>query len=381
MTMKRIFAVFLLFFVFLQPDRADPPQQGRLTHDVMVGANHDIQLKTGQVVQVLKDSGTTAVVMVATGGASGIYQIDAKDVEITAAPASVPAPAGTNAATTAAQPARVPAGGGALAVPTSVAAPPPKPQPLATGARLIQFTGDTPVPAHPSKHVLYDFDLSQEHFWLDVPSGYDASTPWGLVVYDDPTPVMTYLPDGWEQVLNDDKLILIAPQNAGDDQNVPRRQGLCVIAALEMAKQYGIDPKRIYAAGFAGGARMAAELGFHQSDLFSASIQCSDSNYTKAVPRTAVTDDDVKQNPGSYLLIKADPGEIANAIKAVKVAIITGSGDYREHFLQDIFNGGYVADGFQAKLWDKRDLKHEPCSGSTLQEVLAFIEGTDSPLQ
>jgi len=152
-----------------------------------------------------------------------------------------------------------------------------------------------------------------------------------------------------------------------------------VIAALEMAKQYGIDPKRIYAAGFAGGALMAAGLGFHQSDLFSATIQCSDSNYTKAVPRAAVTDDDLLQHPGSYVLIKADPDEIANALKSVKVAIVTGSGDYREHFLQDIYNGGYVADGFQAKLWDKRDLKHEPCSAATLKEVLAFIEGTEEP--
>jgi hypothetical protein len=377
--MKRIFAVLLLFFVSLQPDRADPPQQGRLTHDVMVGANHDIQLKVGQVVRVLKDSGPTAVVMVETGGANGIYQIDASAVEITPSPASVPSPASTNVATTAAQPTPTSAAPKQPVVPAPAAAANPKPQPLATGARLLQFSGDCPTSAHPSKHVLYDFDLTQEHFWLDVPSGYDGSEPWGLVVYDDPAAIMTALPDGWEQVLNDDKLILIAPQNAGDDQNIARRQGLCVIAALEMAKQYGIDPKRIYAAGFAGGARMAAELGIHQSDIFCATIQCSDSNFYKAVPRSAVTDDDLTRNPGSYLAIKADPDEIANARKSVKVAIITGSGDFREHFLQDIYNGGFVADGFQAKLWDVRDLKHEPCSAATLQDVLAFIEGTESP--
>ncbi len=376
--MKRIFAVALLFLIPLLPDRADPPQQGRLTHDVMVGANHDVQLKAGLAVQVLKDSGTTAVIMV-TGDASGIYQIDASAIEITTAPASAPLPATTNAVTTATPPASKPAAPAQPAVPAPapVAAANPKPQPLAPGTRLLQFSGDCPVPAHPSKYVLYDFDLTQENFWVDVPSGYDGSEPWGLIVYDDPGDVATALPDGWEQVLNDDKLIAIIPQKAGDLQKIDRRQGLCVIAALEMVKQYGVDPKRIYAAGFAGGALMAAELGFHQSDLFGASIQCNDSNYTKAVPDKAVTQDDLLKHPGSYVLIKADPGEIANALKSEKVAIITGSADYREHFLQDIYNGGYVADGFQAKLWDVRDLDHEPCAGSTLKDVLAFIEGTE----
>jgi hypothetical protein len=31
MTMKRLFVFSLLFFAFLLPDRADPPQQGQLT--------------------------------------------------------------------------------------------------------------------------------------------------------------------------------------------------------------------------------------------------------------------------------------------------------------------------------------------------------------
>jgi hypothetical protein len=373
MTMKRLFVFSLLFFALLLPDRADPPQQGQLTRDMVVGANHDVQLKAGQAVQVMKDSGATAVIMVD----GGIYQIDASAVKIAPAAANTPSPASTTASTQTNAPPPAPRPPAALA-PAPVAASPVKPQPLATGTRLMQFTGDCPVPAHPSKHVTYDFDLSQENFWVDVPSGYDGSEPWGLIVYNDPANVVTYAPDGWDQVLNDDKLIMIAPQKAGDDQSTDRRQGLSVIAALEMMKQYGIDPKRVYAAGFDNGACMAAELAFHQSDIFSASIQCSDSNYTKAVPRSAVTDDDLQKHPGSYVLIKADPAEIANAIKLVKIAIVTGHDDYREDFLKDIYNGGYIADGFQAKLWDISDLKHEPCSGSTFRDVIGFIEGTDS---
>jgi hypothetical protein len=79
-------------------------EKGRLTHDLTVGASHDIQLKGDQVVQVLKHSGQTVVIMVQLpDGSSGVYQIAAAAVEITAPsaspppPSSVTPPASTNA--------------------------------------------------------------------------------------------------------------------------------------------------------------------------------------------------------------------------------------------------------------------------------------------
>jgi poly(3-hydroxybutyrate) depolymerase len=50
------------------------------------------------------------------------------------------------------------------------------------------------------------------------------------------------------------KFIYIAAQGDGNDQYSNRRMGLAV-SALEMNR---IDPNRLYAAGFSGGARMAA---------------------------------------------------------------------------------------------------------------------------
>ena len=59
-------------------------EKGQLTHDLTVGANHDIHLKAHQVVQVLNQSGQTAVIMVALpDGSNGVYQVGAADIEIT----------------------------------------------------------------------------------------------------------------------------------------------------------------------------------------------------------------------------------------------------------------------------------------------------------
>jgi len=244
-----------------------------------------------------------------------------------------------------------------------------------TGGNLVQFDNPCPLPKHAGPELMYTFDLAQEHFWVYVPAGYDGSAPWGLIVYDSPEATQTDLADGWAQVLADDKLLFIAPQNAGNDQPSNRRGGLCVVAALEMMKLYSIDPKRVYAAGFSGGARIASALGFFQSDMFHATIQCSGTDFYKAVPKVAVTDADTAQNPKPYGQLNAQPDEIANARQSVKFTISTGSGDFRERFIQDIYNGGFAADGFQAKLWDVNGMGHEPCSASTLRDMLTFIEG------
>ena len=91
------------FFLYSIGAWADE-EEGRLTHDVMVGASHNIQLKTDQIVRVLKNSGATVVIMAQLpDGSSGIYQIDTAAVEliapsVTPPPSIVTTPANTNAA-------------------------------------------------------------------------------------------------------------------------------------------------------------------------------------------------------------------------------------------------------------------------------------------
>jgi hypothetical protein len=253
--------------------------------------------------------------------------------------------------------------------------------PVPAGARkMMQFSGNCPAPARTSSSITYNFDLKKEHFWLCVPPGYTGQEPWGLIVYTNSADRQVAVPPGWDKVLADDKLLFIATEEAGNNKLSNRREGLAVIAALEMMKTYSIDPNRVYAAGMSGGARIASDLGFQQPDIFHATIQCCGTDFPKPVPRVAVTDDDLKHHGESYGLLDGDLSEV-NAAKAnVKFVMTTGDGDFRHNFILDIYNGGFKADGYQALLLDVPGMKHQPCRGDTLQQALDFIEKDQTPL-
>jgi predicted esterase len=251
-------------------------------------------------------------------------------------------------------------------------------EPLMSGGKTIQFTGECPSILQHSRYIRYDFDLNQEHFWLYVPPGYDGHEPWGLIVYTSPGPKREELPEEWGQVLIDDKLLFICPQQDGNDQHGDRREGLAVVAALEMIKLYSIDPNRVYATGFSGGARVACRLGFHQSDIFHATIQCCGADFNQPVPRVSVTDADLQTYPEAYGLLDADPQEVDKAKKNLKFVLITGSADFRQHFIEDIYNGGFKNEGFNATLLNVPGMGHEPCPARTLREALDFIEKPSS---
>jgi len=91
---------------------------GKLNHDMIVGAAHDIPLKAGQAVQVMGQSGGKVVIMVTLAdGSNGVFQVGAADVTLTPAAPAPPPPA------TAPMPTPAPASPMA----TAPASPPPAP--------------------------------------------------------------------------------------------------------------------------------------------------------------------------------------------------------------------------------------------------------------
>jgi hypothetical protein len=175
-------------------------------------------------------------------------------------------------------------------------------------------------------------------------------------------------------VLDQRKFLYIAAQGAGNDQYGSRRLGLAVLGALEMMKHYRIDPNRVYSAGFSGGARMAGMLGFFQADLFHGTIQNCGADFYKPVPVQAATSStDTAGKP--YGLFDATADEIVGA-RGVRFALITGSRDFRHGNILDIFNGGFAAEGFKAKLFDVPGMPHDTADAQTLSAALDFIEQT-----
>jgi hypothetical protein len=86
-----IAALFLLLPLVARADMV----VGRIQRDMTVGANHDIPLKTGQVVQILNQSGAKTVIMLPLpDGSNGIFEIDASAIKLAppGTPLGLPAP-------------------------------------------------------------------------------------------------------------------------------------------------------------------------------------------------------------------------------------------------------------------------------------------------
>jgi hypothetical protein len=224
-----------------------------------------------------------------------------------------------------------------------------------------------------SNAVDYSLNLAQEQYFLYVPKSYSGKQPFGLVVYISPTDGAG-LPTGWSDVLDRRHLLYIAPFGAGNSCMQKRRTGLGVLGTLAMMKTYKIDPSRVYAAGLSGGARSASDLGFHQPDLFSGTIQDCGSNFYRAVPQVLATNM-TDTNGYSYGVRRVPANKLQEAKAKVRFVLITGPNDFRHGNLTDIFNGGFKPEGFLAKLIDVPGMGHQDCSGETLDQALNFIEG------
>ena len=236
----------------------------------------------------------------------------------------------------------------------------------------VAFGGTPLAPARRDPNISYRLDPEVEGFFVHVPEDYTGQAPYGLIVFTDADSNSNQLPEGWQAVLDQRRFLYIAPQRAGNDQYSNRRMGLSVLGALEMMKNYRIDPNRVYAAGFSGGARMAGQLGFYQADVFHGTIQNCGADFYKPVPVQAATSAvDTAGNP--YGLFDATADEIAGA-KGVRFALITGSRDFRHGNILDIFNGGFAAEGFKAKLFDVPGMPHNTADPETLSAAIDFLE-------
>src|SRR5580700_1277978 len=241
-----------------------------------------------------------------------------------------------------------------------------------TGSFVAVFEGPSPIPGRMSRHIGYNLVPAKERFFAYVPPSYTGSEPYGLIVftYADPE---ARLPARWQAVMDARKYIFVAAENAGNDQPHGRRLGLAVMAALEMTKAYRIDPNRVYAAGFSGGARMSGLLGFYQSDIFRGTLQNSGADFYRPVPVVEATS--LVDTAGhTYGLLQASDEDVRQA-KAVRFVFITGSNDFRRGNISDIFHGGFEPDGFKAKLFDVPGMGHDICDRETLSRALDFLEG------
>ena len=244
--------------------------------------------------------------------------------------------------------------------------------PLA-GDALVTFRPPYGTPPGPSWNAL-QIRPSEERFFVHVPRSYTGQEPFGMIVYID-SEDQTGLPAGWPAVFEEKKLLFVAAQGSGNSQNILRRLGLAALGALQMKKLYNIDPLRVYATGFSGGARIANELAFYNASVFNGAILNSGAEFYERVPRVrAASLVDTQGHPYGYGMVKLAPRRLATVRRRMRFAMITGSRDFRRGNILDIYYGGYVARGFHAQLFDVEGLGHETCGAPTLAQAIDYLD-------
>lgn len=243
------------------------------------------------------------------------------------------------------------------------------------GAFWSEFGGPARTPEHISPFIAYNLVPANERFFVYVPSGYPGAEANGLIVfiyaYADPS---AGLPAGWQSVLDQRKYIFVAAQNAGNVEPHGRRLGLAVMAALKTMKIYHINPERVYAAGFSGGAWMSGLLGFYQSDIFRGTIQNCGDDFYKSVPGVDATSQlDTAGQP--YGLLHAADADVHGAKKC------SLRPHHRHERLSSWEHTGYLSRRIRSKKVSRPNslnvpgMEHHICDGETLSRALDFLEG------
>lgn len=114
------------------------------------------------------------------------------------------------------------------------------------------------------------YALAKEEFEVDVPTTYDGTRPFGLVVFT--SSGTDTLCDQYVALRAKRRLIWVAARNVPNDRDDYPRMALSLDAVWNLQKQYRIDPKRIYASGMSGGGRCASLVAPAYADIFSGGI-------------------------------------------------------------------------------------------------------------
>lgn len=127
------------------------------------------------------------------------------------------------------------------------------------GAETARIVADVVEPEEPVTWELY------------VPPGYDPARPAGVVVYISPTP-SGEIPPSWRDVFDEKNLIWIGANDSGNNVFTGRRAVFALIATRVVAREYAVDPERIYVTGLSGGGKMAGMVAADYPGVFRGAI-------------------------------------------------------------------------------------------------------------
>jgi predicted esterase len=229
----------------------------------------------------------------------------------------------------------------------------------------VQFDVSLPLPSkagvlQPGSRV------SRETMEVFVPTNYSGKEPFGLFVFIDSLDKMSF-PSEWISLLENNKLVCAIPQQVGNDQPLVRRFEVPLGSIRKLQSVSRINPRRVFTAGFSGGARCSLRLALLHSELITGNISICGADFYEVVPQVKAVD------TRGYGVFPVPAECIPQAKTKTRFAFITGEKDFRHGNILDIYNGGFVKNQFQAKLIDVPGLGHQLCEPKVLQAAIDFV--------
>jgi len=260
---------------------------------------------------------------------------------------------------------------------------------------------DTSVNANDSTHrpwplvVNYNLDLNTWPYAVYVPPDYDATKPYGVMVYitsDDNVSGIIL-----QAASKDKNIIWISPWNVGNNASSPDRYGTALLAIYRAKELFNIDTRRVYLSGKSGGARTASGLAFYHSEVVHGVAPSSGF----ALPRlNEVTPDYI---PNVYAPTRPDPASesffrysdqpfyfyylnnnsLHNSIyttaktRKLRSYIIGRYGDYREEYFVEAFHCAYEPQGLDCFLYNASGGHQDP-TDAEMSEAIDYLDRDDT---
>ncbi len=241
--------------------------------------------------------------------------------------------------------------------------------PLSNQFMSIVFTRLVAVPAYyggwPNKGVNgHDPENSQikSHFSVYVPPTYRPDGTWGLMVYVFPGD-KAGIPPSWKAICQRHRLLLIVPQNAGNNHWAPWREALTLKAALEMHRLYKLNTNRIYTGGSSGGGRDASEAPVLFPDVFTGEISNCGADFV--------------DKPGNVDVYNDQPQMLSRAKSRCRFFLFTGTKDVNEQETRAVYKWMKQLGFRYVTFYDQPGAHHAQMSDTNFEKGIDVL---DAPL-
>lgn len=220
-----------------------------------------------------------------------------------------------------------------------------------------------------------DYRISEERYSMYVPLDYAPDDSHGLLVWIS-AGERGHMPEGWERLMDKNKLIWIGAHRSGNGHSVPgRRMALALDAVHNARKMYNIDPNRIYVSGISGGGRVASVLAMHYPDVFSGGIFVIGVEYWEAIAVTG--------RPGQLWKPMPRPQSkyLAMAKERGRYVLLTGDNDTNRRQTRDYYENGYRRKLRHVLYIQVPGMGHEMPPAEWYEKAIVFLDNANQHQQ